>query len=243
MKAVLLAAGFGTRLRPLTDRLPKCMVPIGGRPLLGIWIDMLLEDGCEKILINTHYLPEVVRDFVQNHSNRGQLELFHEPKLLGTAGTLLALASAIGNESFLCAHADNLARIDLPQFRKRHRQRAKEVEITMLAFDTDNPSACGVVEENALGVVTAFHEKSAHPPSRRANGAVYIMEPSVIGFIRGISGDSADLSTQVLPHYCGRMQTWYDPDTYLRDIGTPESLRLARQEWSECESRQLRMAL
>lgn len=236
MKAVLLAAGFGMRLRPLTDHVPKCMVRVGGQPLLGIWIGMLLAGGFEKILINTHYLPDVVRAYVQDHPGRRHLALFHEPILLGTAGTLRSLAGSIGDEPFLCAHADNLAHIDLHRFRECHVQRGNDVEITMLTFDTDQPWACGVVEENHLGVVTAFHEKAANPPGRRANGAVYIMEPTVIDFIRSLSGDSADLSTQVLPHFVGRMQAWYDPDTYLRDIGTPDSLRIALAEWSERRS-------
>ncbi len=232
MKAVLLAAGFGTRLRPLTDRLPKCIVPIHGQPLLGIWIDMLVASGFEEILINTHYLPEMVRAYAQAHPSRHRLVLFHEPVLLGTAGTLRALAHQLGEEPFLCAHADNLARFDPVRFRQRHAERGKDVDITLLTFDTDQASACGVVEEDDLGVVTAFHEKAANPPCRRANGAIYIMEPRVIEFILGFSGAPLDLSTQVLPHFIGRMQTWYDPNTYLRDIGTPESLRFAQAEWS-----------
>ena len=90
-RALLLAAGLGTRLRPLTMQTPKCLVPIGGEPLLGHWLRKLELAGCDSVLVNTHYLAEQVKAFLQSwQSPRMNVSSVHEPELLGTAGTLLA---------------------------------------------------------------------------------------------------------------------------------------------------------
>lgn len=232
MKAVLLAAGLGTRLRPLTDRVPKCLVPIGGQPLLDIWITCLLEAGVEEILINTHHLAQRVREHVESHPARHRIRLVHEAQLLGTGGTLERMAPMLTQGPFLCIHADNLARFDLPDLLRAHGQRPKEVDITLLSFDTDTPSACGILEQDARGVVVGFHEKVTDPPGRRANGAIYVMEPTVLDFIASLPGPVKDVSTQVLPAYLGRMQAWFDPRTFLIDIGTPAALERAQRLWA-----------
>lgn len=235
MKAVLLAAGLGTRLRPLTDTVPKCLVPIAGTALLDLWIDMLLDAGIERILINTHHLADQVRAHVAAHPARSRMLLFHEARLLGTAGTLESMAEELRDAAFLCIHADNLARFDLPALLRAHAGRPAGVDITLLTFDTDTPSSCGIVEQDSDCRVLAFHEKVSHPPGRRANGAIYVMEPGVLDFIRALPGPMKDLSTEVLPRYLGRMQAWHRDDTFLMDIGTPEALARARRLWTSNE--------
>ncbi|HSW71388.1 MAG TPA: sugar phosphate nucleotidyltransferase, partial [Gammaproteobacteria bacterium] len=89
---------------------------------------------------------------------------------------------------------------------------------------------CGIVETNASGLVVAFHEKVAEPPGIRANAAVYIVEPSVLVFLASLKKTVIDFSTEVLPHYLGRMQVFHNSD-YHRDIGNLESLRLAELEF------------
>ena len=91
LRALLLAAGLGTRLRPITTYTPKCLVPIGGEPLLGRWLRKLEAVGCDSVLVNTHYLADQVDAFLQNwHSSTMSVQASYEPQLLGTAGTLLA---------------------------------------------------------------------------------------------------------------------------------------------------------
>ncbi|TAN71701.1 MAG: nucleotidyltransferase family protein [Gallionella sp.] len=230
MRALLLAAGFGTRLRPITDHIPKCLVPIQGKPLLGYWLDLLLGDGVERILVNTHYLPDAVRQFVADSSWRGSIDFVHENTLLGTGGTVLANRKFFSDEPFMVAHADNLTRFDASEFINAHRNRPQEVEITMMTFDTDAPQTCGIVEQDARGIVLRFHEKSASPPGKRANAAVYIFEPSVLDFLESLNKKEIDLSLEVLPHYLGRMQCFHNSD-YHRDIGNADSLRLAQLEF------------
>ena len=230
MRALLLAAGLGTRLRPITDYVPKCLVPICGKPLLGYWLDLLLPNGIDRILINTHYLHGDVRDFIAASPWRGLVDLVHEDKLLGTGGTVLRNCDFFKNESFLVAHADNLTKFDVSRFIESHERRPDGIEMTMMTFDTDMPQTCGIVEQDERGIVTSFHEKSLSPPGNRASAAVYIFEPSVISFLSDIGREVIDLSLEVLPHYIGRIQTFHNTD-YHRDIGTLESLACAEREF------------
>ena len=107
MRAVLLAAGLGTRLRPLTDRIPKCLVPIKGKPLLDIWCESLLSSGVERILINLHYMHEVVESHIQGSGYKTHVQTVFEPVLLGTAGTLVANNEFFKGDDGILVHADN----------------------------------------------------------------------------------------------------------------------------------------
>lgn len=230
MKALLLAAGLGTRLRPLTERVPKCLVPIRGRPLLDYWLELLLPHGVERILINCSYLAEQVHAHVAASPWRAHIDLIDETSLLGTGGTIRANRAYFSDQPFLVAHADNLSRFPLAAFIDRHRNRPAGCDMTMMTFDCEDPSSCGIVEQDRSGVVRGFHEKVANPPGRCANGAVYIFEPAVADFICGLGQDMIDLSTEILPTYVGRIATWHNDD-YHRDIGTPDSLSKAERDY------------
>jgi len=97
MKALLLAAGLGTRLRPLTNTIPKCMVPVRGRPLLDYWLDLLLSAGIEQLLVNTHYLPDVVREFVRSSQWEARIKLAHEDHLALNDVLMPSVAFISGN--------------------------------------------------------------------------------------------------------------------------------------------------
>jgi mannose-1-phosphate guanylyltransferase len=230
MKALLLSAGFGTRLRPITDHTPKCLVTIQGKPLLARWFDLLFRHSVNEVLINTHYLPDVVRDFVAQSPWKENIALVHEPELLGTAGTILKNREFFANEPFILAHADNLTRFNVDEFIWAHQHRKPDVAITMMTFETDTPESCGIVELDQENIVIQFHEKSKEYHGNRANAAVYIVEPSVIDFLSSLSKEVIDFSTEVLPHYIGRIQVYHNDD-YHRDIGTPQSLKQAELEF------------
>lgn len=230
MRALLLAAGLGTRLRPITDTLAKCLVPIQGEPLLGYWLTLLFEGGIERVLINTHYYAEQVVTFVDQSPWRDNIDIVYEDELLGTGGTLLKNRDYFGGESLLLAHADNLTRFDLKAFIDCHTHRPDGVAITMMTFDTDVPEQCGIVQTNDDNIVVAFHEKSNVFHGTRANAAVYILAPSVVDFLTTLNKSVIDMSTEVLPHYIGRMQIYHNND-YHRDIGTPQSLARAQLEF------------
>jgi mannose-1-phosphate guanylyltransferase len=230
VRALLLAAGFGTRLRPMTNHIPKCLVRIHDRPLLDYWLEQLLSDSVDRILINTHYLPDAVRDFVKTNTCREKIELVHEDILLGTGGTILFNREFFSDGPFMVAHADNLTRFDVPAFIDAHRVRPSGVDITMMTFDTDAPETCGIVEQDGRGIIVGFHEKSSTPPGCRANAAVYIFEPTIFDYLISLNKDVIDLSLEVIPRYIGRMHGFHN-SVYHRDIGTPESLRKAEDEF------------
>jgi len=231
LRAVLLAAGLGTRLKPVTNKIPKCLVSINGKPLLQYWMELLFGNDISQVLINTHYMADAVHSYVSQTPWYDRITLFHEEVLLGTGGTLLANKEWLSDEFFLVAHADNLTDFDVNLFKLHHINRPPDMYITMMTFQTDMPSTCGIVEVDEKGIVKAFHEKVSNPPGNQANAAVYIMEPEVLEFLMGIGKPKIDLSTEVIPHYIGKIVTY--PNThYHRDIGTLESLRKAEKEFS-----------
>ena len=159
MRALLLAAGLGTRLRPITDTLPKCLVPIRDRPLLDYWFDLLLPGSVERILVNTCHLPDQVRAHVAASQWRDAIDLVHEESLLGTGGTVLANRDWFGPGPFLVAHADNLTDFDAAALVRAHAARPAGCAITMLAFRTDAPRLCGILELDGAGVVRQFQRR------------------------------------------------------------------------------------
>ena len=231
MNLMLLAGGIGSRLRPLTDSMPKCLVPIKGRPLLQIWLDKLLPEHISTIFINTHYLAHQVEDFISNSRWRDRIVLVKEKMLLGTAGTLLHNRNFFSSSSFMVAHADNLTKFNVTDFIKCHQLRGIDIHITMMTFVTDDPTSCGIVELDDEDIVVAFHEKVANPPSNLANAAIYIMEPNVLDFIASIGKSEIDIALDVLPAYLGKIQTFRN-DCYHRDIGTIKSYKKANEDFN-----------
>jgi len=228
--ALLLAAGLGTRLRPLTDVLPKCLVPIRGRPLLEYWLQALVTADIAPIVVNTHYHAELVEAYIAACPWSDRIVVSPERELLGTGGTLIANATRFSAGPVLVAHADNLSAFEPSAFLAAHAGRPAEAALTMMTFTTDVPESCGIVTTDARGLVDGFYEKVADPPGHHANGAVYIVEPEVVEFVRSFGRDTVDLSTEVLPHFVGRMATWHNA-TYHRDIGNLDAWRRAQREF------------
>lgn len=230
MRALLLAAGLGTRLRPITDSIPKCLVQINGRPLLDYWLELLSANGISEILINLHYLPDIVKNYLASQNYPANITAVLEERLLSTAGTLLKNKNYFQSEPVILIHADNLTLFNMKSFIKKFDSRDKNIDITMMTFHTDMPETCGIVELDECGVVCSFYEKVKNPPGNIANAAVYILSPAVIDFIASLGKEVIDFSTEVLPHFMGRINTFHN-DVYHRDIGTVESLMLAQNEY------------
>jgi mannose-1-phosphate guanylyltransferase len=230
MRALLLAAGLGTRLRPLTNYLPKCLVPIHGRPLLDYWLETLVNGGVKEILINTHYLAPLVVEFLNRSEWAQWVTVVHEERLIGTGGTILKNRTFFKNEPFLVAHADNLTIFDMPAFVTHHLSRPLGTDLTMMVFKTLDPQSCGIVELNEYDVVRAFHEKVSSPPGNLANAAVYLIEPLVMDMMANLGKERTDFSTGVIPHLIGKMLT-YKNTCYHRDIGTLPSWIKANQDF------------
>ena len=222
MKTILLSAGFGTRLRPLTDNIPKCLVPIKGKPLLQIWLERLTDSGFEEFLINTHYLSNQVNDFINDSKFKNKCILKYEKILLGTAGTLLSNLNFIGEDECILIHADNYCLANFNEFIIAHNQRPSNCLMTMMIFRTDNPSSCGIVELDENNVVIGFHEKVKFPPGNLANGALYILSSELMKIIEENFSTVTDFSTEILHHFIGKIYT-YETNELFMDIGTPEA--------------------
>jgi mannose-1-phosphate guanylyltransferase len=231
VKALLLAAGHGSRLRPITLTEPKCLVAIGGKPLLEHWLDSLWRTRkFERVIINTHHLAEKVEAFVSQSAYSSWIELSHEPVLLGSAGTFLAHERALSKGDFLVAHADNLSLIDWSGFLAAFNGRPAEALGTMMTFRTDTPKSCGIVEADPRGLLVAMHEKVDYPVGDIANAAVYMFSPAVFPFIRSsVPQGAVDISTDIIPTMFGRLNTFFNA-LYHRDIGTEQSLHHARHD-------------
>lgn len=227
MKAFLLAAGLGTRLRPITDTVPKCMLAIDGRPLLDIWLDEFDRAGVEEVLVNLHYLPDVVRRHLATRTGTPAVRTFFEPELLGSAGTLAAHRDWMaGEDMFLACNADNLTDFDLSSLIQAHREHGAIATLTV--FHSDRPSAGGVVELDAAGLVTGFTEKPRQPVSDLVNAGMYAFHPALLDELDG--PPPHDIGYDLLPGLVGRARA-VPVEGYFRDIGTVESYQLAQQEW------------
>ena len=225
IKALILAAGLGTRLRPYTLTIPKCLMPINGEPLLGRWLNHLDEICCKEVIVNTHYLANDVEKFISHQQFAGmRITCSHETELLGTGGTLW------NNRSFfqkncdiaLIIHADNFMEETLHKLIDSHINRPSDCILTMLTFRTENPSSCGIVQLDCRGVVTDFKEKQVGNNGNLANGALYAIDPGLISDTSIINSYNNDISRHVLPLLVNRIYTYETVGVY-DDIGTPES--------------------
>ena len=156
MKAVLLAAGLGSRLRPLTNKVPKCLVTVNDKTMLQFWIEKVQDAGVKDILINTHYKAEVVTEFLGDFSNQKDIsiKLSYEKQLLGTAGTLENNKEWLSDGGgFFCLHVDNYTDINLCDMLRHHHLRRNDCVITIATFRTDSPKSCGIVNVDENGRV------------------------------------------------------------------------------------------
>jgi len=227
-KALLLAGGLGTRLRPLTETVPKCLVPIAGKPLIGYWFDRLKEAGVLDLLVNTHHLPEPVNRYLEQVNAEGALRVraFHEPVLLGSAGTITAnRAWADDADECLIIYADNLSNVDLSRVLAFHRSHADPM--TMMLFHTAYPSQCGIAALDERGHIVEFVEKPKEPKSDQANAGLYVVEAETY---REIADRRAfDIGFDILPTFVGRMSGFVF-DGYHRDIGNLDALAKAEED-------------
>lgn len=232
MKAFLLAAGLGTRLRPLTDTVPKCLVPICGKPLLAWWLELFTRHGVDCVLINTHYLREPVQNFIREYSQHHltpKITEFYEPELLGSGGTVAANRDFIGNDPyFFICYADNLTNADLSALKEYHR--SADGVLTMALFHAPHPEQCGIAQQDAEGRIVSFEEKPLHPVGNLANAGIYIANKSIFSYLP--QSGFCDFGRDILPKLVGRMYG-FELREYLLDIGTPENLRRGEEEWRD----------
>jgi mannose-1-phosphate guanylyltransferase len=227
MKAFLLAGGLGTRLRPLTDSTPKCLLPVQGTPMLQIWFDIFRQYTIDEVLINVHSHGDAVRSFIDKHKGSLRVRLFEEAALLGSAGTVLANREWISKEqSFWVFYADVLTTTDLNQMLAFHCDHGEIATIGV--YEVPDPSRCGIVQVDGEGVVLDFVEKPKEPVGNLAFSGLMLATPGLLNFIP--DSCPVDLGFHVLPQIVGRMAAYQIPD-FLIDIGTLETYGAAQETW------------
>ena len=227
MKAFLLAGGHGTRLKPLTDTVPKCLLPIRGTPILQIWFALCRQFGIEQVLINLHSHGEVVRRFVQEHKDGLSVSLFVESELLGSAGTIRANRDWVSKEnSFWVFYADVLTTTNLTDILDFHNSRRPVATIGV--YEVPNPSRCGIVQVDRGGIVREFVEKPKVPIGNLAFSGLMVATPALLEVIPDES--PVDLGFHVLPRVVGRMAAYRISD-FLLDVGTLETYQTAQETW------------
>ena len=232
MKAICLAAGFGKRLFQLTEHTPKCLVPIKGIPLLGHWLNNLHKYGFTKLLINTHYLAEKVKDYVelyQKNNSYIDIKLIYEPELLGTAGTVWNNRAFVGDDDCLIFNADVYTELNLSSIYNTHLKR--KMIITMGIIEKNNVKDCGLVEMKNDFTITRFVEKPQIPFSNLVYSGIQVINGQLFKLlpfdeIKHINYLNLCFGKDVWPMLCGKM-TAYEIDSSLIDIGSIESYNLA----------------
>jgi len=227
MKAFLLAAGHGTRLKPLTDSTPKCLLPIQGEPLLGLWLKLCSFHGITDVLINTHLHSAAVAEFASKNSYGLKIRITEEKNLLGSAGTLFANQDWVRKDSeFWILYADVLTNANLSKMLEYHRSLRHFA--TMGVYQVANPTECGIVSVDDTGMVREFVEKPENPTSNLAFSGLMVATPQVLEYVPSTA--PADIGFHVLPRLVGKMAAFRIPG-YLVDVGTPAKYAHAQQSW------------
>lgn len=233
MKAMLLAAGEGTRLRPFTLEMPKILLPIGGQPLIEYQLSWLKHHGIQEVAINLYHLSNKVKDFLGDGSHFG-VKIFYstEEKLLGTAGGVKRMEHLFHN-TFAVVYADVLTNFNLSAMVKFHQE--KKAAATLVIFEAPNPTEVGVVEMSPEGRILSFVEKPKAANlelQSLASGGVYVLEKEVLKHIpaQGFSDFAYDIFPKLLelslPIYGYALKS----QDYLIDIGTIEKYNQARED-------------
>ena len=225
-KCILLAAGLGTRLQPITNNIPKCLVEVHGRPLLEYWLILLQEHGITNVLINTHHLHTQVSDYINSITTSLEITISYEKDLLGSFGTIIHNKDYYKDEeSLLVANADNLTNINLSKLIKYHF--SHDYEATIALMETTSPSKSGIVELGQHDKIISYVEKPTDPKTNISNAGVYVFNTSLLRNLE-VRGGFLDIGHDLLPQLIGRSYG-YLLDEFLMDIGSHFSLDKARK--------------
>lgn len=234
MRAVLMAGGSGTRLRPLTCDLPKPMVPILNRPIAEHIINLLKRHHITEVIATLHYLPDVLRDYFQDGSDFGVQMTYavEEDQPLGTAGCVKNIAELL-DETFLVISGDSITDFDLTGAIEFHKQNKSKA--TLILTRVPNPIEFGVVITDSEGRITRFLEKPSTSEifSDTVNTGTYILEPEVLEYLP--ANVECDFSKDLFPLLLDKNEPMYGyvADGYWCDVGHLDAYREAQYDGLE----------
>jgi len=220
LPTMVLAAGLGTRLRPLTYEIPKPMVPVLDRPVMAHIVDLLRRHGIDEVIANLHYFPDTIRGYFGD-----SIEYRYEEELLGTAGGVRNCADFFGDRTFLVISGDALTDIDLGALVERHKAAGGVATLAVKAVE--DTREYGVVLHDADGRITGFQEKPdpAEALSRLGNCGIYVFEPAIFDFFP--DRDFVDWAQDVFPTLLANDVPFFvhEVQQYWNDIGSLDELR------------------
>jgi mannose-1-phosphate guanylyltransferase len=235
MQAIVLVGGEGTRLRPLTNDVPKPALTLVDRPFLAYMIEWLAAHGVTEAVLACGFLPDVLREALGEETHSGvRLTYVTEPDRRGTAGAIRFAADALGqrlDDRFLALNGDVLTDLDLTALVSAHGERGGRATIAL--YPVDDSAAYGLVSVASGGAVTAFVEKTGEPVPGEINAGAYLLERSVLDLIP--PDREVSIEREVFPRLIGDGLGALRLDGYWMDIGTPE--RYLQASWDILEGR------
>ncbi|MCL5772061.1 MAG: NDP-sugar synthase [Actinobacteria bacterium] len=222
-KVMVLAAGLGTRLRPLTDLISKPMAPIVNKPVMEHIIELLKEHGFNEIVCNLHWYPEAIKNYFTDGSKWDiKITYSYEPELLGTAGGVKKVEAFFEGQTFLILSGDALTDINLTEMMEFHKKKGGICTIALT--EVDDPSQYGVVIIDNDNKITGFQEKPlmGEAKSHLANSGIYIFEPEIFKYIP--YGSFYDFGRDLFPKLLELSIPYfgYKHDRYWNDVGSLE---------------------
>ncbi len=218
---IVLAGGFGTRLRSVFADRPKVLVPVNGVPFLKLYLEWLRGFGAHRVVLSLGYMAAQVQDFVRSENWNG-LEIVAniETTPLGTGGAVRACLPLVHAPTVLVTNGDSVTRLDLARFVEFHR--AKSARLSMVLTHQSQVASSGLVETDADGAVVAFTEKPLGAlAGGYINAGLYLLSREALAEIP--AGQPASLEKDVFPRFCGRGFFALKGEYPFIDIGTPES--------------------
>jgi len=228
---VLLAAGAGTRLAPLTDSIPKILAPLDGETLLDRQLTYLQAQGVDRVTVNTHHRAAKVVEHLRERKLELDVEISHEPAILGTAGALVPVKDRLKADDFIVLYGDVVTNVDLQALMRDHRRGGAIA--TLVVTPVADPSGKGVCEVDSRGHITGFVEK---PPAGRGpalvNAGLHAIRPDLLAHL---PSGLADFGHDVWPGLLERneiLRAW-ETAAYVLDIGSPSALEQANRDIRE----------
>lgn len=231
MKAFLLAAGEGTRLRPLTCKIPKCLLPVHGLPLLEFWIKKSWLHGIKDVFLNTYHLAEKVEEFLKSKDWHEDLTIIREKKLSGTAGIIADnKEKLIRSEDFFVIYVDMLTNLSLYDLYEYHK--SKKALGTIVIKKVEKPKDTGVVVVDRDSRVMDFQEKPKKPKTRWSNQGIYIFNRKIFSYFS--KKRPLDFGYDVFPILSGKLVAFKTKEFTL-DIGSKAKYKKAQREWNNID--------
>jgi mannose-1-phosphate guanylyltransferase len=236
MQAIVLVGGEGTRLRPLTEAVPKPALTLVDRPFLAYMIEWLAGHGVSEVVLACGFLPDVLREALAGEEDRAGVAIRYvaEPEPRGTAGAIRFAADELGErleERFLALNGDVLTDLDLTALLRAHEERGARATIGL--HPVEDSSAYGLVRGGARGEVLEFLEKTGKRAPGEVNAGMYVLERSVLELVP--SGENVSIERDVFPRLVGDGLYGLRLDGYWMDIGTPA--RYLQATWDILEGR------